>query len=596
MLLRSMENPSMYLPRRNPNSVYQAVQTLVVVTLLLQACQCAISPVEASQNGVQNEGAMHNKMNVGDEFLPVPGPKVPVSTVAWLTLAMAVATGLGAVPFFFVQLEPRWGGICNGVASGVMLAASFDLIQEGQKYGGGSWVVIGILSGGLFILLSQQFVHNNFGEVSMLDVKGADVPKMILVVSIMTLHSFGEGSGVGVSFAGPKGLSQGLMVTIAIAVHNIPEGLAVSLLLSNQGLSPKQSMLWSIFTSLPQPLVAVPAFLCAEAFHKFLPFCMGFAGGCMIWMVMAEVMPDSFKDAGKSEVATAATLAVTFMEALSALLDNNSEGAQPAIENVNMLLAYLSFGIGPLVGAVIHMLLLNSVKLPVAMATGIGEGVALLVATWKPLQMLMDGKINIFQIFFLFCAGAVLHFLLRKYVESKSKSLKGEIILPGSANLMSPMARRACLAALMVWFYSFVEGLAMGVAATSGYNRYLVFPVALHGLPRGVGVGSVVYGATGSKKGSSLAATLTCLAAPMGAICAALTGVGPTGLEYWLVLACGSLFPWSRVVAFLRGRRAPKADPKTTYFGISMGVVLTIMCLTTTRLVCLHTPYCGTSL
>lgn len=240
----TMESPGMYLR-------YRALQALVVVTLLL------IVPVEAS---VKETGAIHNKVDVGDPQLVVAGPKVPVSTVAWLTLAMAVATGLGAVPFFFVQLEPRWGGICNGVASGVMLAASFDLIQEGQRYGGGSWVVMGILAGGLFILLSQQFVHHHFGEVSMLDVKGADVPKMILVVSIMTLHSFGEGSGVGVSFAGPKGLSQGLMVTIAIAVHNIPEGLAVSLLLSNQGLSAKQSLLWSIFTSLPQVICHLQIF------------------------------------------------------------------------------------------------------------------------------------------------------------------------------------------------------------------------------------------------------------------------------------------------------------------------------------------------
>lgn len=310
----------------------------------------------------------------------------------------------------------------------------------------------------------------------------------------------------------------------------------------------------------------------------------------MIWMVMAEVMPDSFKDAGKSEVATAATLAVTFMEALSALLDS-SEGARP--ESATLFLAYLSFGIGPFVGAVIHILLVNSVTLPVAVATGIGEGVAVVVAIWKPLQMLLDGKMNLFQAVLLVFSGACLQLLLRKYVESKTKANR-EIFLPGSAAL-----RKACLAAFMLWFYSFVEGLAMGVAATSGYTGYLVFPVALHGLPRGVAVGSVVYGATGSKKGSSLAAALTCLAGPMGAICAVLAGLGPSGLEYLLVLAGGSVFPWSRVVAFLRGpRRAiPKnVDPKTTYLGISMGVALTIMCLATTRLVCLHTPYCGASL
>lgn len=44
-----------------------------------------------------------------------------------------------------------------------------------------------------------------------------------------------------------------------------------------------------------QPIVAVPSFICADAFNKFLPFCTGFAAGCMIWMVIAEVLPDAFK-------------------------------------------------------------------------------------------------------------------------------------------------------------------------------------------------------------------------------------------------------------------------------------------------------------
>lgn len=82
--------------------------------------------------------------------------KVSVSTVALFTLAMAAATGLGAVPFFFVELDPQWAGICNGMAAGVMLAASFDLVKEGQEHGSGNWVVIGILAGALFIWLCKQ--------------------------------------------------------------------------------------------------------------------------------------------------------------------------------------------------------------------------------------------------------------------------------------------------------------------------------------------------------------------------------------------------------------------------------------------------------
>ncbi|KAJ6369325.1 hypothetical protein OIU78_001651 [Salix suchowensis] len=118
--------------------------------------------------------------------------RVSISTVALFTLAMAVATGLGAVPFFFVELDPHWEGLCGGMAAGVMLAASFDLIQEGQSHGAGSWVVIGILSGGIFILLCKKFLEQ-YGEVSMLDIEGADATKVVLVIGIMTLHSFGEG-------------------------------------------------------------------------------------------------------------------------------------------------------------------------------------------------------------------------------------------------------------------------------------------------------------------------------------------------------------------------------------------------------------------
>ena len=91
----------------------------------------------------------------------VGGGRVSVSTVALLTLAMAAATGLGAVPFFFVELDPQWAGICNGMAAGVMLAASFDLIQEGQEHGSGNWVVIGILTGGLFIWLCKKVMTPN---------------------------------------------------------------------------------------------------------------------------------------------------------------------------------------------------------------------------------------------------------------------------------------------------------------------------------------------------------------------------------------------------------------------------------------------------
>lgn len=118
---------------------------------------------------------------------------------------------------------------------------------------------------------------------------------------------------------------------------------------------------------------------------------------------------------------------------------------------------------------------------------------------------------------------------------------------------MSFMVRRVCLVVLMVWFYFFVEGLVMGVVVMSGYNWYLVFFVVFYGLLCGVGVGSVVYGVIGSKKGFFLVVIFICLVVFMGVICVVFIGVGLIGFEYWFVLVCGSLFLWFCVVVFFRG-------------------------------------------
>ncbi|KAI3896772.1 hypothetical protein MKW98_009625 [Papaver atlanticum] len=100
----------------------------------------------------------------------------------------------------------------------------------------------------------------------------------------MFLEHHGE-----VSMMDIKGFSQGILVTLAIAGQNIPEGLAVSMVLATRGVSSQNAMLWSVITSLPLPIVDVPSFMCAEAFKQILPFCTGFAAGCMIWVVIAEV-------------------------------------------------------------------------------------------------------------------------------------------------------------------------------------------------------------------------------------------------------------------------------------------------------------------
>ena len=154
------------------------------------------------------------------------------STVFLFALLTALATGLGAVPFAFVgQVSHRWLGLSNAVAAGLMAAASWSLIFEGLAVSGGR-TVFGIVLGVAFITGSRQLLRGR--DVRWGEIQGADALRILVIVGVMTLHSFTEGVGVGVAFGG--GQSLGVYITAAIALHNVPEGLAISLVLVPRGV------------------------------------------------------------------------------------------------------------------------------------------------------------------------------------------------------------------------------------------------------------------------------------------------------------------------------------------------------------------------
>ena len=189
-----------------------------------------------------------------------------------------------------------------------MLGASFGLVAEGTHYG--AWqTLVGALLGVLFILGTQRLLGDR--EIGFGAARGADAKQMVLIVVIMTIHSFAEGVAVGVAFGGAATL--GLLITIAIAVHNIPEGLAISAVLRPRGVSVPRCAAWSVFSSLPQPLMAVPAFLFVEAFRTALPYGIGFAAGAMVFMVLEELLPQAFDRARRAVVALQVSITLVAM-------------------------------------------------------------------------------------------------------------------------------------------------------------------------------------------------------------------------------------------------------------------------------------------
>jgi len=87
-----------------------------------------------------------------------------------------------------------------------------------------------------------------------------------------------------------------------------------------KGISPWKAVWWSIFSSLPQPLIAVPAFLFVSAFQPLLPRGLGFAAGAMLWMSFSELLPEAIENTPSEHIATIATISIACMILLQHLL------------------------------------------------------------------------------------------------------------------------------------------------------------------------------------------------------------------------------------------------------------------------------------
>ncbi|MFB6109018.1 MAG: ZIP family metal transporter [Haloplanus sp.] len=225
-------------------------------------------------------------------------------------LITALATGIGALPFFVVDdVDDRWNVALWGLASGIMVSASlFGLIFEGLAVADSPLdIVPGLLAGAVLVVAAHEVIEGY--EVNPRRYERADFRKLLLILGVLTVHSFPEGVAVGVSFAdlgldapGQTFAMFGFVVpllavfmTVAISIHNVPEGLAISIPLRSLDVSEWKMVWWAVFSSLPQPIGAVIAYLFVRIARQFLPFGFGFAAGAMIYLVVTEFIPEALE-------------------------------------------------------------------------------------------------------------------------------------------------------------------------------------------------------------------------------------------------------------------------------------------------------------
>ncbi|MGJ3252814.1 MAG: ZIP family metal transporter [Elainellaceae cyanobacterium] len=223
-----------------------------------------------------------------------------------------LATGLGAVPFYVIpDLSPKWSQRGYALAGGVMLSASvFDLIMPAVQRGGYWQAFVGLLAGTLVFLLSEVWLGDQ--EINIGEIRGASARRILLILGTLFIHSFPEGVAIGVGYGAQDPATRlGLLLAIAISIQNIPEGLAVTLPLRAEQVSVTRCVLWSIFSSVPQPIAAIPAFLAVSFFQQLLPYALAFAAGAMGFLVFTELIPEGLEGGDRTE--TGVILAIGFL-------------------------------------------------------------------------------------------------------------------------------------------------------------------------------------------------------------------------------------------------------------------------------------------
>lgn len=242
-------------------------------------------------------------------------------------LAGFAATALGALPGIALKgLNQRVEDTMLGLAAGMMLAASsFSLILPGLEAGegltgsaglGAATVVAGMALGVMLMLGLDQFTPHEHVHGGPCGAGFERCNRVWLFVFAIALHNLPEGMAIGVSFARGD-MSVGLPLTSAIALQDIPEGLAVAMSLRAIGLSSLRAVLIAAATGLMEPLGALLGIGLSSGLALAYPIGLGLAAGAMIFVVSHEVIPETHRNGHQ----TPATLGLMAGFAVMMVLD-----------------------------------------------------------------------------------------------------------------------------------------------------------------------------------------------------------------------------------------------------------------------------------
>lgn len=215
-------------------------------------------------------------------------------------LGVGGATVIGAaIGFIFKNISHRFSDIVLSFAAGVMLAAAvFGLILPSVETGGKFALlitVLGVFVGALCLNFTDKLVPHLHRLISSSEEEkhnNKNLNKVLLFVLAIAIHNLPEGLAAGVGF-GSGNTSQALTIAGGIALQNIPEGMVIIGPMLSAGVSKKKTFLCALMTGLVEVVGTLIGYLAVSISSIILPFALAFAGGTMIYVISDEMIPET---------------------------------------------------------------------------------------------------------------------------------------------------------------------------------------------------------------------------------------------------------------------------------------------------------------
>lgn len=214
-------------------------------------------------------------------------------------LGVGGATIIGAIiGFIFKKISHRFSDIVLSFAAGVMLAAAvLGLVIPSIEYGGKYGLIItvsGIFIGAVFLNLIDKLVPHlhRMIEPDIENHNTTNLNKVLLFVTAIAIHNLPEGIAAGVGF-GSGDISQALTIAGGIALQNIPEGMVIIGPMLASGVSAKKTFICALITGLVEVLGTFIGYFTVSVSTVILPFALAFAGGTMLYVISDEMIPET---------------------------------------------------------------------------------------------------------------------------------------------------------------------------------------------------------------------------------------------------------------------------------------------------------------